>query len=153
MDVGSRQWYRERRRIGYVHQESIQVDFPISAYEVAEIGVASVRLGRKQRRKRVHEAMELTGCYPLRHRPYSMLSGGEKQKVSLARCVCQAPRILVLDEPTSSLDPKSKEEITALLESLNRTLGVTVLMVSHDITHIDEKSWAMSEMVGGRFNG
>ena len=153
MDVGGRHWYRERHRIGYLHQESINVDFPISAYEVAEIGVASVRRGRRQRRERVHAAMKLTGCYSLRSRPYSTLSGGEKQKVSLARCVCQAPRILVLDEPTSSLDPKSKEEITALLESLNQTLGVTVLMVSHDTTHIDEQSWAMSEMVGGCFNG
>ncbi len=149
--VGSRAWYLERKDVGYVNQESVQVDFPISALEVVQIGVSARSMSRRERQLQVENAMQITGCSTLRKRPYTHLSGGEKQKVSLARCICQNPRVLVLDEPTSSLDPAAKEEIMSILEILNRDLEVTILMVSHDVSHVNQKHWSMMRLAAGRF--
>ncbi|MBT3273688.1 MAG: metal ABC transporter ATP-binding protein [Spirochaetales bacterium] len=118
--------------IAYLNQESIYVDFPISACEVVEIGVTSRKLNRAGRREAIKNAMALVNCGHLRRRSFSKLSGGEKQKVSLARCIAQNPRLLLLDEPCASLDPSSKSDILAILDDLCDRLGMTVLMVSHD---------------------
>lgn len=148
--VGSTHWSRQRKHIGYVHQESVNVDFPISAYEVAEIGVCESNGTRKARLNRVTESMKKTGCYALRHRTYATLSGGEKQKVSLARCLCQNPRILLLDEPVASLDPGAKNNVIHILENLNAELGVTILLVSHDRSLIEEYHWVTREIEMGK---
>ena len=139
--VGSRGWRKNRRRVAYLNQESIHVEFPISAYEVAEIGICGSGLSKQKGKGRVEEAMDLAGCLHLRSRAYSRLSGGEKQKVSLARCICQKPDILLLDEPCSSLDPEARPEIMGILEDLNRSKGNTIVMVSHDIEHIQLGGW------------
>ena len=148
--VGSRKWLNSRRRLGYVNQESVKADLPISAFEVAEIGACELPLSKKQRRKTVRNAMKQTGCFPVRKQSYTTLSGGEKQKVSLARCLSQNPDLLLLDEPTSSLDPKSKEEILIILEELNRSGGITLLMVSHDLAQILREGWILKSLSQGQ---
>ena len=95
--------------------------------------------------------MKQTGCFSNRKQPYTTLSGGEKQKVSLARCLSQKPDLLLLDEPTSSLDPKSKEEIQIILEELNRSRGITLLMVSHDLAQIRREGWGLKSLSQGQF--
>jgi len=149
--VGSRQWARGRRRVGYVHQESVQVDFPISAREVVEIGTATLGLSRADRRRRIEEAMAAVGCSDLQGRMYARLSGGEKQKLSLARCLCQDPQLLLLDEPTSSLDPRSRTELMELLRTLNEARGITMVMVSHDAQVLSEPAWEIRHMEAGAF--
>ena len=139
--VGSRQWLAGRKKVAYLNQESVQVDFPISAYEVAEIGVSAHGIHRGERRRMVHRAMEATRCAHLKKRTYAHLSGGEKQKVSLARCVVQAAEILLLDEPCSSLDPDSKTDILNIIESLNERERTTILMVSHDEANRSRTGW------------
>ncbi len=84
---------------------------------------------------------------------YARLSGGEKQKLSLARCLCQDPRLLLLDEPTSSLDPPSRGELMDLLRKLNEAQGLTVLMVSHDSQALSETGWRIERMEAGAFAG
>ena len=149
--VGSRQWLSTRRRLGYVNQESVKADLPISAFEVAEIGACELPLSRTKRKETVQEAMEQTGCFTIRKQPYSSLSGGEKQKVSLARCLSQKPDLLLLDEPTSSLDPRSKEDILLILEELNRSREITMLMVSHDLAQIEREGWILKGLSQGQF--
>ena len=76
------------------------------------------------------EKMQITA---LAQRCYRELSGGQQQRVLLARALCAAEKILLLDEPVSGLDPKVTAQMYALIESLNRQDGITVIMVSHDI--------------------
>ncbi len=150
-EVGSREWVRGRRRVGYLNQESVQVDFPISGREVVEIGTSTLALGRSERRQRIEEAMDAVGCSHLRGRMYARLSGGEKQKLSLARCLCQDPQLLLLDEPTSSLDPRSRSELMELLRNLNEKRRITMVMVSHDAQVLSEPEWKIQHMEAGAF--
>lgn len=150
-EVGSREWARGRRHVGYVNQESVQVDFPISGREVVEIGTSTLALGRAERRQRIEEAMAAVACSHLHGRMYARLSGGEKQKLSLARCLCQDPRLLLLDEPTSSLDPRSRSELMELLKNLNEKRRITMVMVSHDAQVLSEPAWKIQHMEAGAF--
>ena len=95
--------------------------------------------------------MTTAGCAHLQAKMYARLSGGEKQKLSLARCLCQDPQLLLLDEPTSSLDPQSRGELMGLLRSLNETRGLTVLMVSHDSQALNETGWRIERLEAGVF--
>lgn len=149
--VGSREWSRGRRRIGYVNQESVHVDFPVSGREVVEIGACTLRLGRAEKRRRIEEAMAAVGCAHLQGRMYARLSGGEKQKLSLARCLCQEPQLLLLDEPTSSLDPGSRSELMELLRGLSERSRLTMVMVSHDAQVLSEPDWRIERMEAGAF--
>ncbi len=149
--VGSREWSRRRRKVGYVNQEAVSVDFPISGREVVEIGACTLPLGRRDRRTRIQDAMDAMGCAHLQRRMYGRLSGGEKQKLSLARCLCQDPAVLLLDEPTSSLDPPSRREVMDILHELNDARGLTIVMVSHDSQVLTETSWRIERMEAGRF--
>jgi zinc transport system ATP-binding protein len=150
-EVGSREWARGRRRVGYVNQESVQVDFPVSGREVVEIGTCSLPRGRSEKRRRVDEAMDAVGCTHLQGRMYARLSGGEKQKLSLARCLCQDPQLLLLDEPTSSLDPRSRSELMTLLKELSERRRLTMVMVSHDAQVLSEPDWKIQHMEAGAF--
>jgi zinc transport system ATP-binding protein len=127
------------------------VDFPVSGREVVEIGTCSLRLGRSEKRRRIEEAMAAVGCAHLQGRMYARLSGGEKQKLSLARCLCQDPQLLLLDEPTSSLDPYSRSELMTLLNELNQRRGLTMVMVSHDAQVLSEPEWKIEHMEAGAF--
>jgi ABC-type multidrug transport system ATPase subunit len=151
LPVGSRRWLRERRRLGYVHQDGVQVDLPISAYEVSEIGACLHTPNPRKRRALVEEAMRLTGCNQLGGRLYSQLSGGERQKVSLARCLSQHAQVLVLDEPTTSLDPASRRELMELLKRLNEEQGITILMATHDPELLNREDWRVHRLEEGRF--
>lgn len=128
-------------RIGYVNQESVPVTFPISAREVVAIGVAAVHASRNEKRRRMREAMQTTRCAALADRMYGTLSGGEKQRVAIARCLAQGARLLLLDEPTASLDAAGKRELVALVERLADEQEITVVMVTHEFDAMDRTGW------------
>ncbi len=98
-----------------------------------EIAFPLENLGMDERdvEKRVEEVLELVGIYHLRNRRIDTLSGGEKQKVAIASALSTYPRYLVLDEPTSQIDPNSAEELLSLLERLNDDLGMGIVLVEH----------------------
>ena len=85
---------------------------------------------------RVEEALKLLDLTTLRDRPLETLSGGEKQRVAIAAALALRPRILVLDEPTSQLDPRSAEEVLGALVRLNRDLGLTVILAEHRLERV-----------------
>lgn len=148
--VGTASWSRNRFQTGYLHQETIKNNFPISAAEVVAIGVSGTRIPDGEREYRIELSMRKTGCYHLRNQLYHQLSGGEKQRVSLARCLCQDAKLLLLDEPTSFLDDKGKEELGTLLYDLSRNEAPTMLLVSHDSAWTDKLNWSRKVLKKGR---
>jgi zinc transport system ATP-binding protein len=151
--VGSAGWRALRRRVGYVSQHAVQTDFPISVTEVVAIGLATAGLAGRERRRRITWALELAGCHYLASAPYARLSGGEKQRVSIARCLCQDARLLILDEPTASLDPGGKEAIINLIEETSEAQGITVLLISHESAHFERPGWGRIALENGRLVG
>jgi zinc transport system ATP-binding protein len=148
--VGSREWVHNRMNTAYVHQENIKNTFPVSAGEVVSIGLAGSRASSSEIAYKVELAMRRTGCFNLFKRSYHSLSGGEKQRVSLARCLCQSARVLLLDEPTSFLDQEGKEGLLVLLQELCYNEVPTIIMVSHDPVWTERLSWEKKELKGGR---
>ena len=144
-ELGSRAWTRLRRGVGYVNQESVRTDLPITAREVVEIGTLGSR--RRDRARRLREAMEHAGCAHLEARPYRELSGGEKQRVAIARCLTQDPSLVLLDEPTAFLDPVASADLARLLERLNRE-GLTIIAATHELDRF--AGWPLVHLAEGR---
>lgn len=147
--VGSERWKQNRSIIGYVHQENIKNNFPISAREVVQIGLGKSRVSKSETEYRVELAMRRTGSFHLIDQPYHTLSGGEKQRVSLARCLCQNARVFLMDEPTSFLDQQGKEDLLLLLHELSRNEAPTMVLVSHELQWIEQLNWPRKELKGG----
>ena len=148
--VGSREWKRNRMNTAYVHQENIKNTFPVSADEVVAIGLSGGKMSSSEIAYHVEIAMRRTGCFHLFKRSYHSLSGGEKQRVSLARCLCQHARVLLLDEPTSFLDQEGKEDLLVMLQELCHKETPTIIMVSHDPVWTKRLSWGKKELKEGR---
>ena len=128
-----------RQRVGYVPQfASFHGDFPITVAEVVGMGRSYQRglLSRPKPadREAVARTLARLGLEELRDRQANQLSGGERQKVLIARALCVQPELLLLDEPTASLDPTASEGLFELLAELNRE--VPILLISHDLTSI-----------------
>jgi len=125
-----------RRRIGYMPQYA-QVDpaFPVSVMDVVLMGrmgrAETVGPFRKPEREAAGKALAEVGLYDLRRRPFGALSGGQRQRTLIARALATDPEILLLDEPTASLDAVMEAELYELLRRLNERL--TVVTVSHDL--------------------
>jgi ABC-type cobalamin/Fe3+-siderophores transport system ATPase subunit len=128
-----------RKKVGYVAQaENIDPRMPMNVREVAMIGRYG-RLGLFRRPGKadweiVDTALELVGMTHLARRPIGHLSGGEQQRVAIARCLAQEPEIFLLDEPTASLDWKAKTDIMELVKRIHDLRKLTTLFVTHDLT-------------------
>ena len=128
-----------RKRLGYLPQQTnIQKDFPASVYEVVLSGCLNRRglkpFYSKADQEQAMQHMERLGIGDFKKRSFSALSGGQQQRVLLARALCATDKLLLLDEPVTGLDPLVTEELYQLIVQLNRDLGVTIIMVSHDIS-------------------
>ena len=128
----------------------VKNNFPISASEVVEIGLSGKRMSSAEIQHRTEIAMRRTGCFHLATRSYHELSGGEKQRVNIARCLCQEAKVLLLDEPTSFLDYKAKDELFVLLNELWANEAPTVVVVSHDDQWISLFSGKVLELSNGK---
>ena len=126
-------------KIGYVPQNPgrAQRDFPITVEEVVASGLLRPQgfLCRWQRvdRQAVAEQLKFFGLTELCQRQMGELSGGQQQKVYLARAMVKKPRILLLDEPSTAMDSRTKVNLYAYLKQINEEQGVTIVMVSHDL--------------------
>ena len=124
--------------IGYLPQQSeAQKDFPASVREVVISGCVG-GLGKRcffKRGERIEaeQNMKIMGISELADRTYRELSGGQQQRVLLARALCAAKKVLLLDEPVSGLDPSASASLYSLIEHLNKHMGITIIMVTHDI--------------------
>jgi zinc transport system ATP-binding protein len=127
-----------RKDIGYLPQQSeAQRDFPASVREVVISGCVG-SLGKRfffgrAERLEAEQNMKIMGIYELADHSYRELSGGQQQRVLLARALCAAKKVLLLDEPVSGLDPSASASLYSLIEHLNKHMGVTIIMVTHDV--------------------
>src|ERR671920_1776097 len=104
----------------------------LTAERNVELPLLLTKLSAAERRKRVSAALSLVGLSErAKHKPRE-LSGGQEQRVGIARAIVSDPTLLLCDEPTGDLDRKSGDEILDLLEALNRDHGKTIVMVTHD---------------------
>lgn len=151
-------WRRSRDarlRVGYIPQ-MFHVDpaFPILALEAVMTGaVGRLGLFRSPGRGEKEKAMRLMEMMRVAHlagRPLGQLSGGERQKVSLARAILQEPDILLLDEPTANLDIAVQREVLSLISDIHRQENLTLLLVTHDFNILPAAMRRVVLMNGGR---
>jgi len=117
--------------VGYVFQLYNLVPV-LTAYENVELPLLLHALDRAERHRRVSEALELVGLADRHAHLPRQLSGGQEQRVAIARAIVTRPRLLLADEPTGDLDRESAGQVMDLLSRLNRELGQTLVMVTHD---------------------
>ena len=113
-------------------------------------GLENFGVPHSQIEERVIDALETVGIADLRERDIATLSGGQKQKVAIASILALRPRVLVLDEPTAALDPASSRMVFETLRSINRELGVTVVIIEQKVALLSEYASRIAVMQGGR---
>lgn len=117
--------------VGYVFQ-LINLIPVLTAYENVELPLLLLPLSRAERRRRVGIALEAVGLTDRADHYPRQMSGGQEQRVGIARAIVADPALVVADEPTGDLDAETSEQILTLLRRLNQELGTTLLMVTHD---------------------
>lgn len=130
---------RGRRFIGYVSQHNLfDRDFPISVWDVILMGryrrAGLLSLYSKEDKRTVQKALQTVGMLDYRNRQIGNLSGGEQQRVFIARALVSEPKLLLLDEPTASVDPTMQTDFYELLERLKEQMAI--VLVSHDVSAI-----------------
>ena len=132
------------RTVGYVPQEqAVDPDFPVTASDVVETGLyASLglvpRVGAREKRA-IAEALALVGIPDLARRRFGEMSGGQKQRVFIARAIVGRPGLLLLDEPTTGVDTRARDEFYRLLARLRNELALTVILASHDLEVVPQQ--------------
>jgi zinc transport system ATP-binding protein len=132
----------ELQRIGYVPQLASNFDqnFPATVFEVASTGrfskIGLMRQPTKQDHAIVDKALETVEMGGLRNKRIGDLSGGQKQRVFIARALAAEPEILILDEPFTGVDMNSQHRFYDLLKYLNKEMGLTIILVSHDVSMV-----------------
>jgi zinc transport system ATP-binding protein len=136
--------FSEWGRIGYLPQEVNVFNplFPATVKEVVGLGLLSHKsFPRKFARsdeEKILKALELMDIALLKDKLVGALSGGQQQRVFLSRALVSDPELLIMDEPSTALDPKTREHFFALIEKLNKDKGVTLIIITHDTAHIGQ---------------
>jgi energy-coupling factor transport system ATP-binding protein len=117
--------------VGFVFQNPENQLFALSVEKDVAFGLENLGLPREEMRRKVDWALNLTGIYDLRERAPYELSGGQQQRVAIASVLAMQPDVIVLDEPTSFLDPLSAKKIFEVIYDLNKKLSITVVLVEH----------------------
>ncbi|GAB4541865.1 MAG: ABC transporter ATP-binding protein [Thermodesulfovibrionia bacterium] len=118
-----------RKRVGVVFQDPDDQLFMPTVYDDVAFGPLNLGISEEMVRKRVDDALRMVGCYELKDRPPHHLSMGEKRAVSIATIIAMNPDILVMDEPSSNLDPRSRRRLIDLLKGFSHTK----IIASHDL--------------------
>ncbi len=152
---------RGNPRIGYLPQRrSFDPDLRVRGRDIVRLGLDGARWGtplpflgraaQRETRRRVDDAVALVGAAAYAHRPAGELSGGEQQRLLIAQALVSRPEILLLDEPLDSLDLNNQQQVAALVRDICVDLGVTVLLVAHDVNPILASLDSVIYVAGGR---
>lgn len=120
-----------------------------TVFDNVNVALEIARIPRKNRKNKVMESLSFVGLETLKNKYPGQLSGGEKQRVAIARAIVNQPRVLLCDEPTSSLDPKTTAEILEVLRKINQEFDVTIVMVSHEMKVVKSICERVTVMASG----
>ncbi len=151
LDVGkirNRKVYKLRRKIGVVFQ-NYQLLPNSTAYENVAFALEVLGIPKDEIHSKVLKVLDLVGLKNKAKQYPNQLSGGEQQRVAIARAIVNGPKILICDEPTGNLDPKTSLEIMEVLQAIN-DLGTTVIMVTHDISIVKKMKKRVVLLDSGR---
>lgn len=123
--------YKLRRKLGIVFQD-FKLLPKLTVYENVAYALENLGLKKCVIKEKVLKALEITGLKEKIRSFPNQLSGGEQQRVCIARAIVNDPKLLICDEPTGNLDPKTSKEIVKVIYNINKELGTTVIMVTHD---------------------
>jgi len=123
--------YELAKHVGLVFQNPENQLFALSVEKDVAFGLENLGMPRDEIKERVDWALRMTGIEDLRERAPHELSGGQQQRVAIACVLAMQPEVMVLDEPTSFLDPLSAQKIFEVIHDLNKKLGITVVLVEH----------------------
>lgn len=140
-------------RLGMVFQNSLEVLNPVMRVvdQVAEPLLLHLELARREARRRAEDLLSVTGLDSRWHLAYPhQLSGGMRQRVLLAMALAAGPDLLIIDEPTTSVDPKARDDLLVLLGKLQRERGLAILLLSHDLDAVSRLAPRMMVMYAGR---
>jgi len=138
------------RHVGVVSQNAENQLFSLSVEKDVAFGLENIGMPRQEIKKRVNWALKVTGMLHLRKRPPYALSGGQQQRAVIASVLAMEPKIMILDEPTSFLDPKTSEKILETIKKLNRKLGITIILVEQRLDMVSFLSDEIVVMKNGR---
>lgn len=140
-----------RRRLAMVFQAPLLLD--MNVYDNVAAGLRLRRLPREEVRRRAEEALDLFGIRHLARRHARTLSGGEAQRVNLARAFALEPEVLLLDEPFAGLDTPTRQGLLRELKGILGRTGITAVMATHDYTELPLVADRVAVMAGGRLEG
>ena len=123
--------YKLRRKLGVVFQDYKLLP-KLNVYENVAFALESIGMNKQEIRARVIKVLKLVGLKEKVKSYPNQLSGGEQQRVAIARAIVNDPKLLICDEPTGNLDPVTSMEIMNVLEAVNKKLGTTIIMATHD---------------------
>lgn len=147
-----------RQQIGYVPQMlNIDPRTPVRAWDVVMMGqyarIGLLRFPSRTHHQAVADALQKMGVLHLAHKPFGHLSGGEQQRVLLARALASAPHLLLMDEPTSSVDWQFVRDLTSLIRQVHQASNLTTIVVSHDAPFLAQLCDRVVLMEGGSILG
>lgn len=137
-----------RKSIGMIFQHFNLVANK-TVYENVVVSLELANIPKKDRRDRVMECLRFVGLESFMNKYPAQLSGGQKQRVAIARALANKPQVLLCDEPTSSLDPNTTADILGVLNEINKSLGVTIVIVSHEMDVIKSICNRVTVMANG----
>jgi tungstate transport system ATP-binding protein len=137
-----------RRRLGFLHQNPLL--FQGTVIDNLNVGLKYRQVPRRQRQLQVDKVLAAFGLTDLGRRPAAQLSGGEAQKVALARIMVFDPEVLLLDEPTANLDPHNTFEFERLIADIHSKQGQTIILVTHDLGQAERLSQQLLFLHRGR---
>ncbi|WP_343551277.1 ATP-binding cassette domain-containing protein [Pantoea sp.] len=146
--LSEKQLQAVRSRVGMVFQHFNLLSAKTVAQNVA-LPLKIAGMDKAQRQQRVAELLELVGLADKAQHYPAALSGGQKQRVGIARALAASPALLLCDEATSALDPETTRSILALLKSLNQKLGITILLITHEMEVIKSVAHRVAVIDGG----
>ncbi len=123
--------YQLTQKVGLVFQDPENQLMSINVERELAFGPENLGLPRDEIKERIQEVTKVVGLQDILDKPPHQLSGGEQQRVAIGAILAMRPKILVLDEPTSNLDPMGALKIITLLRDLNENLGITILLIEH----------------------